>query len=163
MCLYPCFPTEVEEGTGDRTNSDSKPTETGMDRLALNDNDAKVRRWFVAELKKLGCNVIIDEMGNIFGIRPGKNVGPPTAIGSHLDTQPTGGRYDGILGVMAALEGLRTLVDSGYETEYPFAVIDWTKCVSLSPPSCLVFCPSSTSSLCTKLQPVQATRTDRYQ
>lgn len=97
-----------------------------MCRLALSDTDKQVRDWFVSELKKLRCTVTIDAMGNIFGVRPGKRDGPPTAMGSHLDTQPTGGRYDGILGVQAALEVLRTLEDNKVETEFPVAAITWT-------------------------------------
>lgn len=62
-----------------------------MARLSLDDNDAKVRRWLIDETTKLGCKITIDEMGNVFAVRPGKQEGPPTAMGSHLDTQPTGG------------------------------------------------------------------------
>lgn len=104
----------------------AKATETGMARLALTDSDKAVRDWYVAEMKSLGCEVKIDTMGNIFAIRAGENDGPPTAMGSHLDTQPTGGRYDGILGVMAAVEAMRTLHESGRKTKYPVAAIDWT-------------------------------------
>lgn len=103
------------------------PTETGMCRLTLSDDDKKVRDWFCEEMRSLGCTVTVDTMGNLFAVRPGKKQGPPTAMGSHLDTQPTGGRYDGILGVMSAVEAMRTIVDAGYETEYPIAVVDWTK------------------------------------
>lgn len=62
-----------------------------MARLSLDDNDKKVRDWFVKEAQSVGCEITIDEMGNIFAVRPGEHGGPPTAIGSHLDTQPTGG------------------------------------------------------------------------
>lgn len=96
------------------------------DRLALNDDDASVRRWFMAEAKALGATVSIDAMGNIFAVRPGRRALPPIAIGSHLDTQPTGGRYDGILGVLAGLECLKALKDARYESEYPLAVVCWT-------------------------------------
>ena len=66
-------------------------------------------------------------MGNIFARRPGRDHSlPPIAIGSHLDTQPTGGKYDGIIGVLGALEVLRTLNEPGYETNAPIEVIDWT-------------------------------------
>jgi beta-ureidopropionase / N-carbamoyl-L-amino-acid hydrolase len=65
-------------------------------------------------------------MGNIFAIRAGKHNIPPIAMGSHLDTQPTGGRYDGILGVLAALEVLRTVHDAGYITHAPLAIVVWT-------------------------------------
>lgn len=98
----------------------------GMNRLALNDDDARVRSWFVAQTKDLGCTVSVDAMGNIFAVRPGRRALPPIAIGSHLDTQPTGGRYDGILGVLAGLEILRALADAQYETDYPVAVVCWT-------------------------------------
>ncbi|WVF69414.1 hypothetical protein IAT40_004191 [Kwoniella sp. CBS 6097] len=98
----------------------------GMDRLALNDDDARVRRWYIEECEKVGCQVTIDAMGNIFAVRPGKQQGPPIAMGSHLDTQPTGGRYDGILGCLAALEVLRACHEAGYETNHPLAAIVWT-------------------------------------
>ena len=101
-------------------------TQTGVCRLALSDLDKKVRDWFVQETEKLGCQVKIDEMGNIFAIYPGKNQGSPIGIGSHLDTQPNGGRYDGILGILLGLEVLRTLKDNNYTPNYPIAVIDWT-------------------------------------
>lgn len=101
-------------------------TDTGVCRLALSDLDKQVRDWFVGELKDLGCEVKIDQIGNIFGIYPGKNPGLPTGIGSHLDTQPSGGRYDGILGVLSALEVLKTFKDNNYVPNYPIAIIDWT-------------------------------------
>ncbi|ORY81757.1 hypothetical protein BCR35DRAFT_341113 [Leucosporidium creatinivorum] len=102
------------------------PTETGMARLALDDNDALVRQYFVKEAKELGCKVTVDQLGNIFAVRPGRRAGAPTAMGSHLDTQPTGGRYDGILGVLSGLEVLRTIHEANLTTEFPIAVIDWT-------------------------------------
>lgn len=105
----------------------SLATETGMARLALNDDDAKVRRWFVEQTQALGCKITIDQMGNTFAVLSGRREGPPTAIGSHLDTQPTGGRYDGILGVISGLEALRTIVENKITTNYPIAVINWTK------------------------------------
>ena len=103
------------------------PTETGMSRLSLSDADKKVRDWFVNTTKVLGCNVIIDAMGNTFAIRPGtRSDGPPTFAGSHLDTQPSGGRYDGILGVTAAVEMLKILNENRVITEYPVGVVNWT-------------------------------------
>jgi beta-ureidopropionase / N-carbamoyl-L-amino-acid hydrolase len=99
----------------------------GICRLTLTDLDAQVRDWFVAACKEVGCTVTVDEMGNIFARRPGKdNSLPPIAMGSHLDTQPTGGKFDGVLGVLSGLEVLRTLKDTGYETNAPIEVIDWT-------------------------------------
>ncbi len=75
----------------------------------------------------------VDEMGNMFMVRQGHKSGPPTAMGSHLDTQPTGGRYDGILGIMAGLEALRTMNDHNVTTEYPVRLsIGRTKKVHVS-------------------------------
>ncbi|TID12865.1 Zn-dependent exopeptidase [Venturia nashicola] len=111
-------------GTGERWGD--KPTDTGMRRLALSDDDKKARDWFVEAVKAQGCKVTIDSMGNIFAVRPGIKVGPPTYVGSHLDTQPSGGRYDGILGVTAGVEMLKVLNDNWVETEYPVGVINWT-------------------------------------
>lgn len=98
-----------------------------MARLTLSDDDKKARDWFGDEMSSLGCDVKIDTMGNMFAVRPGEKTGAPTAIGSHLDTQPTGGRYDGILGVHAAVEAMRTIHESGYKTQYPIAAVNWTK------------------------------------
>lgn len=103
-----------------------KSSETGVCRLALSDLDKGVRDWFVEETEKLGCKTTVDQLGNIFAVFPGQKEGLPTAIGSHLDTQPTGGRYDGILGVLSGLELLRTLKDNNIVPNYPIAVIDWT-------------------------------------
>ncbi len=99
----------------------------GIKRLTLTDLDRQVRDWFVTACKAAGCTVKVDELGNIFARRPGRdNALPPIAIGSHLDTQPTGGKYDGIIGVLSGLEVLRTLNDAGYETSAPIEVINWT-------------------------------------
>lgn len=80
----------------------------------------------MAEAEAVGCEVTLDAMGNIFAVRPGRLPGPPIAMGSHLDTQPTGGRYDGILGVLAALEVLRAIHEAGYVTEHALAIVVWT-------------------------------------
>ncbi len=99
----------------------------GIRRLTLTDLDREVRDWFVAACQAAGCTVTVDDLGNIFARRPGRNPAlPPIAIGSHLDTQPTGGKYDGVIGVLAGLEVLRTLNDLGIETEAAIEVIDWT-------------------------------------
>ena len=105
----------------------SEPTEIGMSRLSLSDTDKQARDWFAETTTSLGCKVHVDEMGNQFAVRPGlSNDAPPTYAGSHLDTQPTGGRYDGILGVTAAVEMLRTLNDNWIETTYPVGAVNWT-------------------------------------
>lgn len=99
----------------------------GVQRLALSDEDRRARDLLVSWLKEIGLSVTIDEMGIIFGRRKGKNdTLPPVMFGSHVDSQPRGGRFDGILGVMGALEVMRTLHDSGVETERPLVIVDWT-------------------------------------
>jgi N-carbamoyl-L-amino-acid hydrolase len=99
----------------------------GIKRLTLSDDDKKVRDWFKAQAEALGCTVTVDEVGNMFARRPGRNNDLlPIAMGSHLDTQPTGGKFDGVLGVLGALEAMRTLVETGYETTAPIEVVNWT-------------------------------------
>jgi N-carbamoyl-L-amino-acid hydrolase len=99
----------------------------GVQRLALSEEDRQARDLFVSWLKEQSLAVSIDEMGNIFGRRPGRSDGlPPVMMGSHIDSQPRGGRFDGILGVMAALEVMRTLNDHEVPTERPLEIVDWT-------------------------------------
>lgn len=99
----------------------------GVRRLTLSDEDRQVRDWFRAKAESLGCTVSIDGVGNMFALRPGRHPDRlPIAIGSHLDTQPTGGKFDGVLGVLAGVEVLQTLKDNGIETESPLLLINWT-------------------------------------
>lgn len=100
-----------------------------MARLTLTDADASVRRWLDDEVRKLDCTLHVDQMGNMFARQKGRlnSSAPMIAMGSHLDTQPRGGRYDGILGVMAALEVLRTMKENGYQTNYDVGLVNWTK------------------------------------
>lgn len=99
----------------------------GSNRQALTDEDKAGRDLFVSWCEAAGCQVRFDEMGNIFARRPGvNNELPPVITGSHLDTQPTGGRFDGVYGVLAGLEVIRTLEDASVETEAPVEVVVWT-------------------------------------
>ncbi|BFO03915.1 Zn-dependent hydrolase [Pseudomonas guariconensis] len=99
----------------------------GVCRLALTDLDRQARDLFVKWSEAAGCDVSIDAVGNIFARRPGRNPKlPPVMTGSHIDTQPTGGKFDGCFGVMAGLEVIRTLNDLGVETEAPLEVVVWT-------------------------------------
>ncbi|PLB33470.1 M20 family metallo-hydrolase [Aspergillus candidus] len=104
------------------------PEETGMARLTLTDDDAHARRWLADEVHKLGCSLQVDQMGNMFARQAGslRSSAPMIAMGSHLDTQPRGGRYDGVLGVMAALEVLRTMKESGFRTGFDVGLVNWT-------------------------------------
>jgi N-carbamoyl-L-amino-acid hydrolase len=99
----------------------------GICRLTLTDLDRQVRDWFKSQAEALGCTVTVDLVGNMFAVRPGKRDDVlPIAIGSHLDTQPTGGKFDGVLGVLGGLEVMRTLHDLGYETNAPLMLVNWT-------------------------------------
>jgi beta-ureidopropionase / N-carbamoyl-L-amino-acid hydrolase len=99
----------------------------GVCRLAASDLDAVARRLFIGWCEEAGCTVRIDRIGNIFARRPGRNPNlPPVMTGSHLDTQPTGGKFDGAYGVMAALEVVRTLNDLGIDSEAPIEIAAWT-------------------------------------
>lgn len=100
-----------------------------MNRLTLTDDDMKARNWFSKAMTELGCKITIDQMGNMFARKEGslKTQLPMIAIGSHLDTQPRGGRYDGILGVVAGVEVMRTLAENNYDTHFDIGVINWTK------------------------------------
>lgn len=99
----------------------------GIKRLTLTEEDRQVRDWFKAACELIGCTVEIDLIGNMFARRPGRDSSlAPICIGSHLDTQPTGGKFDGVLGVLAGLEVLRSLHDAGYETNAPIEIVNWT-------------------------------------
>ena len=99
----------------------------GLYRLTLSDADREVRDWFGERLAEAGLDVRVDEFGNTFGRRPGTDPdAAPVLLGSHLDSQPYGGIYDGQLGVIAALEFVRTLDDEGIETPHPVEIVNWT-------------------------------------
>jgi len=99
----------------------------GSCRLALTDEDREGRDLFVGWCREIGCSIEIDDMGNIFARRAGSDESSaPVVAGSHLDTQPHGGRFDGIYGVLAGLEVLRTLHESDVTTEAPVEVVVWT-------------------------------------
>jgi N-carbamoyl-L-amino-acid hydrolase len=99
----------------------------GNCRLALSDDDKAGRDLFVRWCEEAGCTVSVDAMGNIFAQRPGRNPAlDPVMTGSHLDTQPTGGKFDGVFGVLAGLEVVRSLNDKGIETDAPIELSVWT-------------------------------------
>jgi len=99
----------------------------GVCRLALTDLDRQGRQWVLDKALSLGLSVVTDQIGNTFMQRAGKNSAlAPIMTGSHIDTQPTGGKYDGNYGVLAGLEVIETLNDHGIETEAPIEVVFWT-------------------------------------
>ncbi len=99
----------------------------GNARLALTALDGQGRDLVVCWMKSAGLEIHVDQLGNIFGRRAGRNPAlPPVMAGSHIDTQPTGGKFDGCYGVMAGLEVMRTLQERGVRTEAPLELVIWT-------------------------------------
>jgi len=99
----------------------------GNCRLALTDLDRQGRDLVTGWMRDAGLDISVDQVGNIFGRRPGRNPAlPSVCTGSHIDTQPTGGRFDGCFGVMAGLEVMRTLQDRAIQTEAPMELAIWT-------------------------------------
>ena len=98
----------------------------GLHRVALTDDDRRGRDLLVRWMKEAGLAVTVDQMGNLFGIRAGTEARPPVFMGSHADSVPSGGKYDGQLGVLCALETLRTLNDRKARTRHPVGMIVFT-------------------------------------
>jgi len=99
----------------------------GVRRLTLGPEDKQVRDWFRGACEAAGLEVQVDALGSMFALRKGRDMSKsPVGLGSHLDTQPTGGKFDGVLGTLAALEVVRTLNDAGIETETPICIVNWT-------------------------------------
>jgi N-carbamoyl-L-amino-acid hydrolase len=99
----------------------------GNNRQTLTDEDAEGRKLFARWCEEAGMTIGVDQMGNMFARREGAEPGlDPVMVGSHLDTQPTGGKYDGILGVLGGLEIIRTLNDLDVKTRRPIVVVNWT-------------------------------------
>jgi N-carbamoyl-L-amino-acid hydrolase len=99
----------------------------GNNRQTLTDEDAEGRTLFQNWCEAAGCTMGLDQMGNMFATRPGSDPEAlPVYVGSHLDTQPTGGKYDGILGVLGGLEIINTLNDLNIRTKHPIVVTNWT-------------------------------------
>ena len=99
----------------------------GVNRLTLTDLDRQSRDLFAKWCKDAGCTITVDRMGSMFARRKGADDSlAPVMVGSHLDTQPTGGKFDGALGVMAALEVVRTLNDLDVKTRHPIEIAMWT-------------------------------------
>jgi N-carbamoyl-L-amino-acid hydrolase len=99
----------------------------GCNRQTLTDADGEGRHLFQRWCEAAGMTMGVDTMGNMFATRPGTDPAAlPVYMGSHLDTQPTGGKYDGVLGVLGALEVVRSMNDLGIKTKHPVVVTNWT-------------------------------------
>ncbi|PMR74632.1 Zn-dependent hydrolase [Billgrantia endophytica] len=111
----------------------------GVNRQALTDLDRQARDLFIEWCRAEGCSVRIDVIGNIFARRQGRDPDRPAVLaGSHIDTQPTGGKYDGCFGVLAGLEVIRTLNQHGVETRAPIEVVAWTNEEGCRFPPCMM-------------------------
>ncbi|MEM5529689.1 Zn-dependent hydrolase [Gammaproteobacteria bacterium AS21] len=114
-------------------------TKGGLNRLALTELDKQGRDLFIQWCEEAGCTVTIDEIGNIFARRSGIDDSlPPVMTGSHIDTQPTGGKFDGCFGVMAGLEAIRSLNDLGIKTQAPIELVVWTNEEGSRFPPCMM-------------------------
>jgi N-carbamoyl-L-amino-acid hydrolase len=99
----------------------------GVDRPSLSDANRRARDTLLEWFEAAGLAVTVDELGNIFGRRAGRNDDlPPVLVGSHVDSQYNGGRYDGVIGVLGGLEIVETLNDAGIETERPLEIVAWS-------------------------------------
>ena len=99
----------------------------GNNRQTVTDEDGEGRHLFKRWCDAAGLEMGVDEMGTMFARREGTDSSlPPVYVGSHLDTQPTGGKYDGVLGVLGGLEVVRSLNDLGIKTKHPIVVTNWT-------------------------------------
>ena len=111
----------------DAINNIAVTEDDGMMRLALTDADKEARDMFVKWMARAGMEVKVDDMGTIYGVLKGTDPGSlPICIGSHMDTQPNGGRYDGFFGVMAGLEAICSIAESGIKLKSDLMVINWT-------------------------------------
>ncbi|PFH87012.1 Zn-dependent hydrolase [Bacillus sp. AFS088145] len=103
-----------------------KTENNGVTRLALSAEDIAARKKFQALCEEVGMTVKHDDMGNMYATLPGKQNLPPIVIGSHLDSVIKGGRFDGVLGVLTALETVYTIIDEKIELDYPIIVVNFT-------------------------------------
>ena len=111
----------------DRINAIAVTEEDGMMRLALSDADREARDLLVSWMEEAGMSVRIDDMGTVYGVMKGTDEKAlPICVGSHMDTQPNGGKYDGFFGVMAGLEAILSIKESGLELDSDLILADWT-------------------------------------
>jgi N-carbamoyl-L-amino-acid hydrolase len=114
------------EESMDRLGRIGETPKGGLTRLALTDEDRRGRDLLVEWMRSAGLSVSVDQMGNIFGLRAGREALPPVLMGSHADSVPTGGKYDGQLGVLCALEAIRSLNDRQAQTRHPVGIAIFT-------------------------------------
>ena len=110
----------------ERFSQFGKTENNGVTRLALSQEDIEARKYLQALCEELGMTVTYDDMANMYATLPGKKALPPIVLGSHMDSVVKGGRYDGILGVLTALETVYTLKETNTELDYPITIVNFT-------------------------------------
>lgn len=98
----------------------------GVTRLSLSNEDVLARNYFCECCEELGMDIKVDDMGNIYAILPGKKDVPPIVMGSHLDSVEKGGKFDGVLGILTAIEAIRTLKENEIELDIPLMIVNFT-------------------------------------
>ena len=123
--MYKCNQIRLQQ-TIERFSQFGATENGGVTRLSLSDEDLAARQYFKECCEALGMEVKIDDMANMYAILPGKHDLPPIVMGSHLDSVVKGGRFDGVLGVLTALEAVRTIVDNDIELDAPLMIVNFT-------------------------------------
>ncbi|MEK4230188.1 Zn-dependent hydrolase [Solibacillus sp. FSL H8-0538] len=123
--MYKCNSSRLQESI-ERFSKFGATTNSGVTRLSLSKEDILARDYFCECCKELGMEIKVDDMANIYAILPGKNDVPPIVMGSHLDSVEKGGKFDGVLGVLTAIEAIRTLKENDIELDIPLMIVNFT-------------------------------------
>ncbi|MEG0472708.1 MAG: Zn-dependent hydrolase [Solibacillus sp.] len=123
--MYKCNSSRLQESL-EQFSQFGATANGGVTRLTLSQEDVLARDYFCECCKALGMDIVVDDMANIYAILPGKKDIPPIVMGSHLDSVEKGGKFDGVLGVLTALEAIRTLKDNDIELDIPLMIVNFT-------------------------------------
>lgn len=123
--MYKCNSSRLQESI-EQFSEFGATANGGVTRLSLSKEDIRARDYFCACCKALGMEIAVDDMGNIYAVLPGKKDFPPIVMGSHLDSVEKGGKFDGVLGVLTALEAIRTLKENDLELDIPLMIVNFT-------------------------------------
>jgi len=123
--MYKCNSRRLQDSI-DQFSQFGATINGGVTRLSLSDEDILARNYFCQCCKDLGMEIKVDDMANIYATLPGKKDLPPIVMGSHLDSVEKGGKFDGVLGVLTALEAIKTLKDNDVELDVPLMIVNFT-------------------------------------
>ncbi|KOS69094.1 allantoate amidohydrolase [Lysinibacillus contaminans] len=123
--MYKCNSSRLQESI-EQFSQFGATVNGGVTRLSLSKEDLLARDYFCECCKALGMEIVIDDMANIYAILPGKKDFPPIVMGSHLDSVEKGGKFDGVLGVLTALEAIKTLKENDIELDIPLMIVNFT-------------------------------------